>query len=255
MEIIANNLCSKKFKNLNFSLHENQIISIIGANESGKTDILHLLSGITEIETGTIQYGDVNLYDKIVYYLKEDYRKMLFNININEDIKFYLGSYSNEKLDELFKKFNLDIDILNKNYLELSSSEIRKILIIIGLLTENKIVILENPNFNLDTKSKQILIKELKRLKRNNKIIIITSYDTDFLLEVSDRILVIEKHKILKDDNKFEILSNEKLLRKLNLKIPNTLKFVNELKELKNIKMGHRDNINDLLKDIYRYAK
>ena len=122
-------------------------------------------------------------------------------------------------------------------------------------MSEKQIIILENANLKLDTKSKQALIKELKRLKRNNKIIIMTSYDTVFLLGVSDKILVVEKNKIIKEDNKFEILSNKKLLKKINLKIPDTLNFINEVKEIKNIKIGYRDNIDDLLKDIYRYAK
>ena len=259
MEIKVNGVYSNNLKNININLYENQITSFIGSNDSGKTELLNLISGLNLIEKGTIEYGDKKLDSKsiknIIYYLKEDYSEMLFNININEDIKFYLGNFNKEKLYELLKKFNLDIEILNKNYLELSSSEVRKILLIIGLMSEKQIIILENANLKLDTKSKQTLIKELKRLKRNNKIIIVTSYDTDFLLEVSDKILVMEKYKILKEDNKFEILSNKKLLKKINLKIPNTLNFINEVKEIKNIKIGYRDNINDLLKDIYRYAK
>lgn len=259
MEIKLNSAYSNNFKNINISLFENQITSFIGCNGCGKSYLLNLIIGLNKLDKGSIEYKDIKLDNKsiknIIYYLEEDYSKMLFNINIIEDFKFYLGNFNKERLFELLKKFNLDIEILNKNYIELSSSEVRKILLIIGLMTEKQIIIFENPNIKLDNKAKQTLIKELKRLKRNNKIIIITSYDTDFLLEVSDKILVIDKNKIIIENNKFEVLSNKKLLKKINLQIPDTLNFINEVKEIKNIKIGYRDNINDLLKDIYRYAK
>jgi len=259
MAIKFNGVYSNNLKNININLCENQIISFIGANGSGKTSLLNLISGLSKIEKGSIKLIDKNIdsnfLKNMVYYLKEDYNEMLFNINIKEDIRLYLNNFNMERLDDLLKKFGLNEKILYKNYIELSSSEIRKILLIIGLMTEKPIIILENPNLKLDNKSKQTLIKELKRLKRNDKIIIITSYDTDFLLEVSDKILKIEKNKIIKEYNKKDILSNTKILNKMNLKLPNTLNFINEVKEIKNIKMGYRDNINDLLKDIYRYAK
>ena len=180
---------------------------------------------------------------------------MLFNINIKEDIKFYLGEYNESKLYELLKLFNLDSTILDNNYLELSSSEKRKILLIIGLMIDSKIIILENPTFRLDNKAIQSLVKCLKKIKREEKIIIITSYNTNFLLEIADRIVVLDNRKIIEDGNKFDVLSNKKILNKINLNIPNIIQYVDKVKELKNIKIGYRDNINDLIKDVFRYAK
>lgn len=259
MAIELNNVYLKNLSNLNVLFLENKITALIGSNGSCKTEIMSLISGNEDIVSGIIKYDAKEIstieLKKNTYYLKENCEDMLFNININEDIKYYLGNYDKEKLFELFKSFNLDCDILEKNYIELSCSEIKKILLIIGILSNCKILALDNPILNLDNKSIGVLIKYLKKLKRENKIIIVSSYNSNFLLEISDKIIVIDNKKILQEGNKFDILSNEKLMKKINFEIPNILNFIKKTREFKNIKLNNRDNINDLIKDIYRNAK
>jgi len=260
MEINLSDIYSKNLLDINLKIKEKEITSILGTNEGKTTELMEVICGLKKITGGIIKYQkdevELNIdIKKDIYYLKDNYEKMLFNINIKEDIRYYLGCYDNEKLNDLLKGFNLDIKILENNYLELSSSEIRKILLIIGLMSSAKIIILENPTIKLDNKSIQTLIKNLKKIKRENKIVIISSYNTNFLLEISDRLIVVDNKKIICDGNKFEVLSNEKILDKINLKVPDVIQFINKVKELKNIKIGYRDNINDLIKDIFRYAK
>ena len=266
MEIELSNVCTKNLTNMNAKFNKNKINSLITDNENIKVEFLNLLYCKECINSGVIKYGidEVNskttLQNKLeiskkIYYLKDNYESMLFNINIKEDIKHYINNYDQKKLEELLKLFHLNNDILEKNYLELSSSEIRKVLLIIGLIGNYEIIIFNNPTLKLDNKAIQSLIKILKKIKRENKMIIISSNDVNFLLEVSDEILVIKNKKILEQGNKYEILSNEKILNKLNLKVPNILEFANKTQKLKNIKIGYRDNINDLIKDIFRYAK
>lgn len=266
MEIKLNNVCTKKIKNINIKFTEGEITALIGNVESIKKDIINVIIGLEKITSGEIKYGrnkhDENTSEekmidikKNIFHLSENSIDMLFNINIKEDIKFYLGEYDELRLSELLKNFNLNEKILENSYLDLSSSEARKILLIIALMSTAKILILENPNITLDNKSIQTLIKELKKLKREEKIILITSYNSDFLLQVSDNVVVVDNANIIKEANKYEVFSDEKLLEKLNFEVPKVLEFINKVKELKNIRLGYRDNINDLIKDVYRHAK
>lgn len=266
MEIKLNDVCTKRLKNINIKFTEKEITALVGNSESIKKDIINVICGLEKITSGEIKYGrrkqDENTAEekmldikKNIFYVNENSSDMLFNINIEEDIKFYLGEYDTLKLEELLKNFNLSGKILENSYLDLSNSEIRKILLIIGLMSSAKILILENPNITLDNKSIQTLIKELKKLKREEKIIVITSYNSEFLLEISDNVIVIDDDAIIKEGSKYEIFTDKKLLEKVNLEVPKVLEFINKVKELKNIKLGYRDNINDLIKDIYRHAK
>ena len=266
MEIKLNNISFDNFKTINIVFPKDKISSLIGDNESGKTELLELLCGLKKIKNGSIEYNNkiINLdsnnksIEEIktnIYYLKENREDMLFNINVKEDIKYYVGNVNEEKLFELLNIFNLEKEILNKVYFELSSSERTKILIIVGLITNAKIIIFDNPTIKLDNKSIQTFIKCLKKLKREEKTIIISSYNTDFLLEISDNIIVLDNKKIIAQGTKYDILSNAKLLNKANASIPNIIEFVNKVRELKQIKLNYTDNINDLIKDVYRHAK
>ena len=184
-----------------------------------------------------------------ISYLKDD-SDILFNINILEDLKYGNPNYDEEYMGELIKLLGLDSDVLNKNYTELSKSEYRKVLIILTLLRKNKIIILDNPTIGLDEKSINGLIKILKNERRKDNIILITSNNSDFLLPISDNIFVIDENEVKNIDNKYDFFDNDKLLEYVRLDKPSIMKFYSEVKR-KNIKLRYRDNISDLLKEIY----
>ena len=266
MEIEIKDVKYKNIENLNLVFKESEITSIIGECGSGKTAILNLIYGLEKKENGEIKIGDFYLNSDIkkielmnireyISYLSENYRSELFNINILEDIKYGLDNFNKEKLNEQLKLFNLNEDILNRSYSEISNGERKKVLLISMFLKNSKIILLDNPNSGLDRKSIQSLVKLLRKEKRNGKTIILTSHDSNFLLQVSDRVVVLNNEKVIMDDEKFKVFEKIDLLNKINMEIPKVLDFEIKVKELKNIKLGYRDNINDLLKDVYRNAK
>lgn len=221
---------------------------------------INVLNNFSKSKITTILCEDklsniLNIDSTNIFYISEDYMNMFFNINIKEDIKYYLGNFNIESINELLDSFKMNKNILNKNYQELSKSEAKVILLIIALLINKEIIIIENINAYLDEHKKQTIIKNLKKIKREDKAIIITSYNTNFILEITDEIIVIENNNIIKNKDKYKVLNNNKLLKKYNLEIPKILEYINKVEKLKDIKLGYRDNINDLIKDIYRYAK
>jgi len=258
MELTLKSVYTKKLKNININITNKKIISLI-------SDIIENEKGFINLfACNNYEKGEIYINDKLIsieelqknsYIAKSDVSGMLFNINIKEDLKYYLGKYDNKKLSELLNAFDLDYSILDKCYMEISSSEIKKMLLIITIMINKKIIIIEDPTKNLDYKAIQTLKKQLKKIKREDKIVIINSTNTNFLLEVTDDILVMSNNTILNSASKYEILSNENILSNCNLKMPDVLLFIEKIKKLKNIKLTNRDNINDLIKDIYRYAK
>jgi len=254
------------FEKVNFEIAKGQIVSVVGKNGSGKTTVLDLIYGQDLKFDGKINLGkkilDKNRKQKQlkeirddIFYLRQNYYEQLFNINVLEDINYYIGGNREIELEELLKGFGLDNLVLKKHHSELSDGEIKKILLTIMLLSDKKILLLDDVTSNLDSKGKKTLIKKLKQLKREGKIIILSSSDTGFLLEVVDIILYIEDNKILVSSDKYNFFENKRVLNTCNMEMPKILQFKNVVLKRKKIKLLYRDNINDLIKDIYRNAK
>ena len=89
--------------------------------------------------------------------------------------------------------------------------------------------------------------------KRYNKTVIIVSNDTDMLLEISDHIVLLDKGKIVLEGDKYDVFKQD--LEQYGVKKPKIIEFEQMVLKEKNIKIGYRDDINDLMKDVYRYVK
>lgn len=229
-----------KSQKIDFS--KNEICCIIGKTSDEQTQYINLL------------YNEFKK-DKEVAYLSEDCMDNMFSINIKEDIKYSLnGKKKTNDIFDMLKLFNLDEMIFKKNYLELSNGEKKKICIISILLKNSNIILMDRPDSYLDDKSIQSLIKILKRLKKE-KVIIISSNNINFILQISEKVVVINKTKVIECDDKFNILNNEAIMNRIGFSIPFVVEFENRVKKIKNIRLVQRDNVNDLLKDIYRNVK
>ena len=81
------------------------------------------------------------------------------------------------------------------------------------------------------------------------------SHDIDFVHVLSDYIYVLDNKSIYMEGKKYDVFKKQSQLENIEIKVPKMIEFSNLVKDTKGIKIGYRDNINDLIKDIYRYVK
>ena len=125
--------------------------------------------------------------------------------------------------------------------------------LLVFLIYNPKVLILDEPTLNLDSKSISDMIALIKKLKiRYNKTIIIVSHDIEFLHKLVDKIVVLSNGKIVLNNDKYSVFKDTKKIKKYGILPPKIILFETKVLNNKGIKLGYRDEINDLIKDIFR---
>lgn len=260
-------------QNINIEFKKGKINGIIGTSGSGKTTLIELINNLLIPTKGNIKIDDFILTPNkrienvnklrfnvgMVFQFPEE---QFFNTTVKEELAITLKFY-NYKIDQIeqrivdvMKMVNLPVSYLKRNPFTLSNGEKRKLAIASVLIINPKVLILDEPTLGLDEIGKRELIKLLRILKtRYNKTIIIVSHDVDLLHEIVDYVYVLDNKKIVLEGQKYEVFKQVKLLKKYGLTVPKIIQFEDKVLQKKKIKLGYRDDINDLIKDIYRYVK
>ena len=183
----------------------------------------------------------------------------VINQLLYKDVKRELTSSFNKSnnknnniiLDAL-KMVGLNSTYINRKINSLSSSELFLIKLASILIINPKIIVLENPTVYLDSKKVNNFLKIIRTIKRRyNKTIIIFSDNSDFVHNISDYIFIINEKDIISEGNKYDVFNDYKRLKLCHIKPPKIIEFEQKALKNKNINLGVRDNINDLIKDIY----
>lgn len=237
------------FNKLNIKFNEG-INCIIGDNGTGKTTLLDIINGDLKHKSGKV----IKSTDKIGYakenplFVTETIREELIYNLIEHDHKV-----SEKRLYDSLIMVGLDYNLIDRKISTLTQLQKRLLDLACAIIYNPKVLLIDNLTQNLRDEDKKNIIKLVKLLKnRYDKLIIIASNDLEFVHKVADKIYVLYDKKVVLEGTKYDIFKNEKLLKQYNLSVPNIIKFENLALEKKGIKLGYRDEINDLIKDIFR---
>lgn len=210
MSIITINEVSKNYKsikaldNVSLEIKKGELFGLLGINGAGKTTLIKILCGLTEKSSGDIVIDKFNL-DKDMDKIKEiidispQETSVATNLTVRENLEFFASIYNKQAsgiIDEVINVFNLE-DVLEQRAKTLSGGYKRKLSIAIALISEPKILFLDEPTLGLDVFARRELWKIIDKLK--NKItIILTSHYLEEIEHLCDRVAILAKGKILK---------------------------------------------------------
>ena len=236
--IIINDLNYRSFENFYLNISNNKFISIIGANNSGKTTLFKLISGIiptTNVITCNnilLNRNNVNKYIKqlgLVYPLRKD--SFLFD-NVYDELVYplknlgYTNFYIKKQVNRILKLFSLDIK--EKKIKDLSNYEKQVLIFCLALIHNPKVLLIDDVFCYMNDSEKNKIINILKSIKKLTIINFSSSFNN---CDVSDYIYILDNGKIITEGKYYNILNESKTLIKLGIEIPFVVNLSNKLKE------------------------
>jgi zinc/manganese transport system ATP-binding protein len=190
-------------KNVNFDIYPGEFIGLIGANGAGKSTLLKVILGLLHPTSGEVEiFGNAKRVKHIIGYLPQ---KIFLEPNIplrGRDLvalgidghKFGIP-FPSKKRDKLVNDMLEAVDALryaNEPVGKLSGGEQQRLLIAQALLTNPKILLLDEPLANLDIKSAYEIINLVSRIGRERGVaVILVAHDMNPLLNAMDRVLYL----------------------------------------------------------------
>lgn len=210
---------------LSFEISNNECVSLIGNNGSGKTTVINILGNIIGYDMGDVLYNGKKIVPNYVSYKKEIGMLLSKPYYISEFsiIQYwnFLGKFfkiPNEELmvrvNSLLTSLNIE-DKKNKQITKLSSGDQMKVSFGGSLIHNPKLLLFDEPFVHLDIKSLDKVSNIIHDLK-NSKTILITSHNLDLVVDLCDIFLIIDNgemvKKIFKSDysNKSELKDSVK---------------------------------------------
>lgn len=203
MEIKLENV-SKRFKNENvlngisYSFESGKIYSIVGRNGSGKSVLLKIIAGLYLQDKGNVLFDNknYNMINEIPNNLGIVIEQPSFINDLTglENLKL-LASIRNVATErdivESLEIVNLKDD-MNKKYSKYSLGMRQKLSIAQAIMEHQKVILLDEPFNGIDRQSVVAIKEYLKKVKNEDKLIIITTHIMDDVVDLSDVMLYIE---------------------------------------------------------------
>lgn len=211
-------------KGISFKVNAGEVIGIIGKSGSGKTTLVRLLSGIFEPSRGKIMLDSspLNLWDETqignyIGYLPQDVE--LFHATIKENISRFDADAKDEKIIEAAMKAGVhdlimsfpqgyETEVGNTN---ISAGQKQRLALARAFYGDPKILILDEPNSNLDVEGENALLNAVLIAKKNKVTVFLVSHKPS-ILRVTDKIMILHNGEI----KNFE--SSEKIIESFSAK-------------------------------------
>ncbi|WP_196805543.1 amino acid ABC transporter ATP-binding protein [Leptotrichia wadei] len=212
-------------KNINLHINKGEVVSLIGPSGSGKSTILRCIVDLESITSGEILIEGNNLTDKNVdkkikkeMLLKTGMVFQTFNLfphmsvrnNIVRTLKL-VKKMDTEKAENIAKEMLNLVGLSDKinNYPnELSGGQKQRVAIARALALHPDIMLFDEPTSALDPELVKEVLDIIRKLKSQKITMLIVSHEMNFVREISDRVIVMEKGEILETGTAQQIFEN-----------------------------------------------
>ncbi|WP_220752350.1 amino acid ABC transporter ATP-binding protein [Apilactobacillus xinyiensis] len=214
-------------KGVDLEIQDNEVVVIIGPSGSGKSTLLRTLNRLEEPTSGSvvvhgedIAKKDVNI-DKVREQIGMVFQhfNLFNNLSVSDNIMLApmeLKNVSKEDASKLAKKLLKIVGLENKfdaPIQSLSGGQKQRVAIARALAMHPDIMLFDEPTSALDPEMVGDVLSVMKQLAKDGMTMVVVTHEMGFAKEVADRVLFVDKGKVLEEGTPDEIFNHPKDLR------------------------------------------
>lgn len=236
----------KAIDNLSFEVHEGEILGLLGPNGSGKSTTINCILSLLEFSKGTIKIFGKDMkpdaYDiksKIGVVFKEV--SVFDELTVYENIDYFCGLYIKDKktrkqyIEDAIRLVGLE-DFKKFYPKKLSGGLLRRLNIACGIAHKPKLIFLDEPTVAVDPQSRNNILDGIKKLRENGATIVYTTHYMEEVEILCDRVIILDKGKILATGTTDELKKKAKIEEKVTVEVNDLVPgYIEKIKELKNV--------------------
>ena len=234
---------------VNLSIKEGEFVGITGAGGAGKTTLLRIINGVIPHCFGGEFYGSAVVMDKDTFSVTlselskyigsvlDDIDSQFVTATVEDEILFGLENFGipnseiSDRISEALRVVGIEA-LRNREIASLSGGQKQKTAIAAAAALKPKLLILDEPTGELDPKSSRMIYEMLLKMNKELGITVIVAEQKIMLLsEYADRLIVLDKGKILYDDNVRAVLENYKDLKRIGINCPRVVTLFGRLSD------------------------
>lgn len=243
---------TKKYKNLtaidnlSFDVHEGEILGLLGPNGSGKSTTINCLLSLLNFEQGTIKIFDKEMTPES-YDIKRNIGVIFQEVavfeelTVYENIDYFCGLYITDKkqraeyIEDAIKLVGLEE--FKKFYpKQLSGGLLRRLNIACGIAHKPKLIFLDEPTVAVDPQSRNNILDGIKKLRDEGATILYTTHYMEEVELLCDRIIILDKGKIIAQGTTEELKDLAKIEEKITVEVENiTDETLEKIKDFKTV--------------------
>ena len=208
---------------ISFNIREGEICGLLGPNGAGKSTIFNIIVGLVKPDYGEIYIKQKIVTDVPIYKRAIDYGLSIVpqtggvfsnltcieNLKAISEIVVKKKEERNFKIEKMISKFELDA-VKNTKAKHLSGGQRKKVSIAMSLMSDPKIILMDEPFQGLDIMSTRDLQETIVNLQTedNSRCCIISDHAARDLLAISDRAIILANKKIIAQGTPSELINN-----------------------------------------------
>ena len=220
---------SRVLKELDLSIYQNEIVSILGVNGAGKSTLLKCLNKVLVPDSGKIEILSqdlsamrINEVSKLISFVPQSLRSNfpmdVFDVVLlgrRPYLNWSVGRKDRDKVSETLRMLNLQ-GFAFRRFDQLSGGERQRVIIAKAVAQDTNLLLLDEPTSDLDLKNQIGIMKRIKHLvsdKESKKSALIAIHDINIAARFSDRILLLDEGKIIAHGTPEKVLNKDNIAR------------------------------------------